>query len=714
MTKRHLTRADLSRFACSVATFALVGAFVCAQEPALLEAESLIAASREATVPGATVTLADGTELTPRAARPADPLPTWEPTRDWPAKRPPSPGHILPMDWTEKPYAVQPLDDGRVLLGSMSSITVVDPTNLASPESRVISDAGARVIQPNEDGSRLLVTTFVEPRVRIFDGNTLEEITRIEVDPGDVTAWWGETSDTIITAREGVDFRSDSENRIYLMVSERNLTTGVETPLEWPATYFAAIGSIAPQALVWAHRTRPYQIDPVPAPLIALEGGKVRGLLTVTSTHADTHPAGGRDGWLYWIRTLQRGGKTGRLFARDVSEAESPEVQLNADPTQLLGVSANGEHIAWLSGDAADPKSVSLRIATSAELRAVDGDKTGTADRMVEEGWRLVLTRLRLAFDQTNAATGATVTGPMVTLQLPVASTELDALGEAMELALDEAFPGSDIPQYERVDALLDSSEGLLPQEPSVICGIAGLFVREARRRELGTVMLAGSTPSLSETLSTWIETDGMTHRKVSPFAIARERLEGTVRLSEVMATLLEPNAPPIFFVENFGNDVNTNITSFLLGVAGLKDGDADIDDLKNALSREPSCDLCALRLAREAAEAGRPELALEGARALVARRPASAEAFALLSDALFANGATDEAREAMAWAVTLSPTEAALRYQLGSLLLTLGEFDASSAMFQSIQSLPDFGSYITRIEARMELLDSMQKEATP
>lgn len=106
-------------------------------------------------------------------------------------------------------------------------------------------------------------------------------------------------------------------------------------------------------------------------------------------------------------------------------------------------------------------------------------------------------------------------------------------------------------------------------------------------------------------------------------------------------------------------------------------------------------------------------ELALEGARALVARRPASAEVFALLSDALFANGATDEARKAMEWAVTLS-ADADLRYQLGSLLLTLGESEASRSTFQSIESLPDFGSYITRIESRLELLDSMQKDATP
>jgi len=718
MTRHPLTRDNLSLSACAVLALVLASSWVPAQDSAqdsiLPDVQELIAASREATVLGEATTLADGKVLTPRVARPADPLPTWAPTRDWPATRPPQPGRVVPIAWTAKQYAVQPLDDGRIVVGTMDSIVVVDTSSPSDSKTRTISDAGARLIQPNEDGSRLLVTTFVEPHVRILDGQSLEEVSRIEVGPGDITAWWGETSDSILMTREGVDFRSDSENRIFLVASQRNLNTGIETPLEWPATYFAALGSIAPQGLVWAHRTRPYQIDPVPAPLIALDGGKVLGLLTVTSTHADTQPAGGRDGWLYWIRTLQRGGRTGRLFARDIREAESPEFQLNSESTQLVGVSPSGSHVAWIVGDLADPASTELRMATAEELRASDFSDAGTADKIVEDGWRLVLTRLRAAFDQTNAATGATVQGPMVRLAVPVNSTELDAMGEAFELALDEAFPSETTSRFERVDALLDSAEGLLPQEPSVISGIAGLFVREARRREHGTVLLAGATPALSETLSTWSETDGMTHRKVSPFAIARERLEGSARLADAMRTLLQPTAPPIFFVENFGNEVNDNISNFLLGVAGLKEGESDLGAIETALQRESSCDLCALRLAREGADAGRAGAALEGATALVQRRPASAEAFALLSDALFANGGTDEARDAMEWAVTLSPIDADLRYRFGSLLITLGELGEAVETFESIRSLPEYGSYQGRIEARLQLIEGMRGDAAP
>lgn len=714
MKTRRLIRDKMSRQALAIAAIAFACAHLHAQDPAPFDIDSLIQASRAATVEGEPIALADGATLTPRVPRPADPLHTWTPPQDWPAPRPDSPGSIVRMAWTSKPYAIQPLEDGRILIGMMDSIAVVENATSLEPTMRSISDAGARVIQPNEDGSRLLVTTFTEPRVRILDSGTLAEVAQIKVGPGDVTAWWGETSDTIITAREGVDFRSDSENRIFLAVSERNLTTGVETSLDWPATYFAAIGTIAPQGLVWALRTRPFQIDPMPAPLIALEGGKVRGLLTVTSTHSDIHPAGGRDGWLYWIRTLSRGGRSGRLMMRDVAEAESPEIQLNSEPTQLLGVSPTGGVVAWMTGDLSTPGSLTLRVASSAELRDAETGDMGTADRIVEEAWRLVLTRLRLAFDKTSAATGATVRGPMVTLQFPVTSTELDAMGEAFELALAEAFPGEAENLFARADALLDTSEGLLPQEPSVICGIAGMFVREARRREMGTVLLANSTAALSETLSTWIETDGMTHRKVSPFAVARERLEGTLRLSDAMGSLLEPHAPPIFFVENFGNEVNANITNFLLGIAGLKDDAAPLQDLGRALDRMPSCDLCALRLAREGADSGAPELALSGARALVERHPASAEAFALLADALFANGMTDEARPAMEWAVTLSPADAELRYRLGSMLLTLGESDASREAFESIRNLPEYGFYQTRIAARLELLESTQKEPTP
>ncbi len=664
--------------------------------------EALIEASRSATVEMAPTVVSPELTVKGRMPRPVPrPAPFAAPA-GWPAPKPAEVGRTLALPVSGRPLSVQPLDDGRILVGDSTVLLAVAPDG-AEPAA-VVLQAGARNVVPDQNGERLLVTTTGDVPFFVLDARTLKVHSSITGDYGGAVAWWGEMSGELLLVRETLDFSGQLENRIFTLIETLPESGGEPKPLGWPVDLFAKAGTVAPLGVFWATPARPWQVDPMPGPLVALEGTKVRGALIEPSPCADTRPAGGRDGRLYWIRTREHGSNSGRLMTRDPSEGAVAR-QLTPGATWLLGVSPSGNHVAWVAGEDGPAE---LRLSTAEELARVDSGAVAAADESLATAWRAANRRMADAFASTSVADDLATTGPTPLLTDRPTWEDVEIMGRAFEQALQNDFH---LTAGERSllpvgDLLLSRSAGLVGDGPIEVLAVGGFVVREARRRGIGTNLPAAGSPSLSATEADWAWTDETTMTLASPWVIARECLDRKLSPGWVIAQLESQGNLPVIWTDGFEGPTRSLAGEFLLGVAGVSVGEESAIVYSEALERFPDCDVCARELARRGVNAGMRERALEAAGHLAARRPLSAEAFALLAEALVSNGESEQGRAAMDWALELSPLDPVLRFQSASMSFVLGDLVRARREFGEALILPGGGALEGLVRSRERLID--------
>ncbi len=674
--------------------------------------QRLIEASRDATVELEPIQLSPEDVIVGRGARPVPRPAPLVPPGDWPSPRPATPGRIIPRDAKDKPLCLQPLDDGRILVGTERALELID--SAGGSGTRVLLEAGARNIAPDQTGGRLLVTTCGEPPFVILDARTLGVTSRIEGRFGGAVAWWGENAGELLLVREAIDFTGQMERRIHTLLETLPESGGEPKPMGWPIDAWARVGTIAPQGVFWGIPSRPWQVDPVPGSLLSLEGTRVRGPLVEPSPWADTRPAGGRDGRLYWIRTREPGSNAGRLMMKAPDDAPGAARQLTAEATWLVGVSPSGDAVAWFSGgDGAEE----LHLSGAAELDRVDAGAMAAADEELARRWRAANRRLAEVFAQTTVAGALTTNGPVPILTSQPSWEDVDTLGHAFEQALEKDF-GLDVGEPDLLpaaDLVLSESAGYFGDGPIETLALGGFIMRECRRRGIGTSLPGAGSPTLSATQPDWAWTDESTMVLASPWAIARACMDRRLTPGWAVAELSSQGSLPVLWTDGFDSPAREMAREFLLGVAGLPSDEDSAAAFAHALELYPDCNLCARELARLGINQGMREQALEAAAHLAGRRPLSAEAFALLAEALLANAHPQEARRAMDWALALSPLDPALRFQSASMAFVLGDLDRSRREFGRVTMLPGGGAYEALAASRLALIaESAPQGGTP
>lgn len=689
--------------------FLVHGPGASADWPAL---DELIAASREATVETEPVRVAEDFTVSGRAPRPIPRPAPFSAAADWPVPRPPAPGRVLAWEPRDKPLCVQPLDDGRVLIGSADGLSLVEPG--AATPARVILDAGARNLAPDQSGRRILVTTCGEPPFVVIDAESLTVTSRIRGNFGGAVAWWGEKSGELLLVREAIDFSGRLEKRIHTLLETMPESGGAPTPIGWPIDVFSRAGTIAPQGLSWGTPARPWQVDPMPGLLVALEGTAVKGPLVEGGPWADTRPAGGSDGRLYWIRTREHGSDSGRLMMRESGGGVHPPRQLTAWPTWQLGVSASGRQVAWIGG-AEGP--TELRLATAEELQNINTEESAAADRALASSWRSANRRLAEAFATTSVSDDLVTTGPTPLLLSRPTWEDVETMGRAFEQALMADFGLAPREQdlLPVADLVLSRSAGFVGDGPIEVLAVGGFVVREARRRGIGTSLPAAGSPTLSTTEATWAWSDDTTMTLASPWAIARSSLGRSISPGWAIAQFESQRNLPVLWTDGFDGPTRALAREFLLGIAGLPTGEESAIAFSQALEQFPDCDVCALELAKRGVNEGLQVRALEAAEHLARRHPDSPEAFAVLGEVLVANGESAAGRRAMDWAVTLAPMDPMLRFQSASMSFVLGDMARAATEFREVLLLPGGGSLEALVQSRLRLIEqTTRREDAP
>jgi tetratricopeptide (TPR) repeat protein len=665
--------------------------------------DELVERSRAATEPR-TELLVDGREVTVRVLRTAAVTHTWTPPQDWPAPRRPLPGHTVTR-WEGAPNALLPLPGRGTLLADNRRLCLVNDSGMTSE----VLALGVYSLLPSRDGTRILVGT------RSADGPLILDAATLAVAEGpfpwlsDARVFWGEAPGSLLATYELIDFSASSRTRIFIRASTFDIATREERPVTGTSA-LAALGRIAPADLTWAHRRIDYQVDPLPAPILTFVNGETYRTAEPETPYADTAPCGDRLGNLLWIRTSKRGSDTGRLWGRNRGSG-SVSVPLTDFPTYTVGISADGSRVAYC---ARDESSMKIMTVPTEELFAADAAR-GEADRLLLQCWERAKRAIQRDFEESalGSAIGTTPHGPV--LRRVPTEEELLSAGDAMRRAFAEAFGievADGLAGLAALDWLFDQHDGLMPEDPAFVVGLAGVVARAAMAEGLGPLLLQTATSDLTTDFEDVWWTDGMTYSLLSPFAVARERISSSLRMAPELGRVAAIADRPVFLAENFAEDTRELAQSAMLGTAGINPRDYSLQQVLAALQAHPQDDAVALLAYRVAAEEGEWTAAVLAARRLALSNPDHPEAFLMLAEALAPLGLSAEAIRASAWATELAPSDAAVWVRHGNVLFDDSRFDEARAAYRTAEQAPNGSLYALEIEERRRIADELEGKA--
>lgn len=617
-----------------------------AEAPAVPMAEriaTLISRSRQATV-----AVDDGESTRSLGRRLPPPKPLVPPT---PRAAPLPPGkRLLALDPSEGiPNAVQPLADGRVLLAWNDRIEAVTDTGARS----TLYHFGARQLRPDATGDRLLVATNGAPGLLILDANNLAELRRIEASFEGAQVYWWTDEGALLMVPERINFSANEEVRIMIQAWLLPLDTLEAVLASFGTARFSSLGFDAPTGIGWAVLRTPYLITPMPGPLLRLVDGAPSGELTRTRDASDHYPAGAMDGSLYLVRTRRVDGASGRLLRRG---PEGVEDLLTATPTYRVGVRPRDGLLAFIASDAAHAPAA-LWVATNAECVANTGaiHDFGEPWRIeqlarVEATLRAEFAKLPIAAESEELPFGTVLLRPFTAAELQ----ELTMQFRQAVAALDGTPLTADLAGMQRLDNLLTEAEGLWTEHPAMLGAIAG-FIGETLATAGAQWEWRGATEDLSTEFAAVVVSDGLTMTMALPFAAARDALSGDLALAEFTQALITTAHRPIFLVENAGDQTRAVLQLRELAVLDLDNTELQLEELLAAIGIAPSNDTVLLLTYSVAKENDDFGVMAACGHQLAANNPASAEAFALLGEALQGAGYRDEALAAMDWSAELA-----------------------------------------------------------
>lgn len=664
-------------------------------------------------------TLVDGSIIRQRQLPPVNTPLLYEAPEHWPAPRPALPGSIVDSQPLPPPQeeslCVQPLDDGRVLLGRRASVSLYRAPG-APPET--VLPFGARQLVPNADGSRILVVTAAPlrgsktcPDLVVLSADTLTSVTSRATIPPGAHAYWGSTPDSLLLTEELVNMSGSEKTRVFVRAYDLANIAAPETLVPWSTLPFAAIGRIAPADLTWGHARVDYQIDPVPAPLERLREGIAADVLTAPAREADTAPAAGREGPLYFLRTMRRGGPSGRLLAVEHRGATRTERPLTAWPTHALGVSAGGSRIAFTATGADGAHR--LHLATREELAALDSTATGAADAALRANWSQTVRALEAAL--LDLEIGRTMEASEFGPQPKRAPTtrEIEALRDVLTSALREEFKLPELRGLQRLaqlDYLLDEADGILLERPATVIALGGIFVQAAKEEGIGHLLLEGATPYLTADFDNVAASDNMTGTLAAPFAIARERIGANLSMASTLAELRDRWKQPVLFVENFDDSTRAAIGAYALRAADLTPEQITIPNLAAALQRWPDNDTVALLLYHVAREERDATHQFVASSILARNNPSNAEAFLFLARALAAMGETRAALAAAEWAAQIAPDDPRMLLAHADALFDERQFLEAARIYRAVPEKPGGQFYLGDVTSRLEAILEFSK----
>lgn len=705
------------------------------ESPAILtRARAIVDASMAATEPG-TFRFCDGTTGTRlvRAPRELDlPRGSWSPAM---LESQETPGRVaarFPLE--DMPLDFLLADDGSLVVARPERVPqsvapqLIEESNPLIPDllrvdpaggQEVFAEGSAGTLQWDAEGTALLRSGLgVYQEVAWPGGEVLRD-------------WSG-------TASEGyLQYASDG-GRVILVQPKPALYSAelpIRISIEWreagaeaeaePAVLpLAALGTLPQVDAAWGHARQPYQIDPIPAPLLRLGPDfGTAGLLTSQNDWVDLDPQAARDGRLVFVRAQRRGGLSSRAWTTLLNDRQVTR-PLTAEPTYDVAISPGGEWIGTLvvrEGEAV------IVVSETEALLARDLAPAEGSRAAFREAVKRALADVRSAFSGTPQ--GATEQDSDFGNRVVTAPPDR-ALLETMDLALRNALRehlGLDLARDFRAIGQLDgffaAIDGLWPEEPATVTAVAAVYGNALVRAGEGEARwsLEGSTAELGYTGREFTVANNILYTLHNPFFAARERLAGLLPLHDLASAVLSAWEQPVYLVENFSAPTAQSVAVEEAARGGLDLNDAEAVTsvtLRNLLADGADNDVVLLSAANffEGAEPD-SAAALVALFRLAENNPTSAEVLLRLAGALSYEAQDDAAERLAEQAARLRPGDVDVMLAVANLYFDVGELEKSIEAFEHVARIDCGGEAEMVVEEELAILRELlaeEREAAP
>lgn len=594
-------------------------------------------------------------------------------------------------------------NDGSLFLAGERLLRVRSGTG---PEA--VADIRAAELRLDATGSRLAAAG--EGRALLLEGEGLATVR----DLGDVPTGpmaWSLDGGSLIFTRDHMLLDAEEEERIFLEAVELDLATGELTEDGFGRfRRYAAIGTLPPASLMWAHLRQAEQIDPLPAPLLRVEEGAPFGFLTETMDAADTQPVASANGDLAWIRTRRQGAATARAHLGHLGNGGQPTLVLSRAATHHVAISPSGEWGALVIEE--EPGKLSVRRFTLQDARERSNDlaRLAEADRRFVQQLAALGSRLREAYGRLPEVTRAhSEDSPEFAGGISPGS--LQTMREALAAGLQRQHGLSlsrSVGSLADLDAFLDHARPHLPPEDPAWIAALGAHTGFVLEHEANAVWtLERWQGGLSEGIWPDFGTNGVTWAIACPFATARSALYGEVALRDAPERIASASdGLPLYLTDNLGEQAVDVVELTEFARAGFPEEAIRLGELRDLIWANDGLTPAAALFASSAGEEyGAAEMRVLGALRLAEMSPTRPEALRLLAKGLVDSYETTLAREVYGLLVEYLHDDAEARLEYGDVLATLDLLSEASHQYRVAGHFDESGMFGSDLHDRLEML---------